>query len=202
METQAKVNRILLATTGVVLLGGGLLVLAGGLDLYGRWNLAPPDGWPLTTPDNVLLTHADRVTWSHQGWWWWPAVIAALAVITLLALWWLSAQLRRHRPGTVPLGRASSVEGVELRAHALSDALEADAARLPGVDKAQVHLTGRQTHPEALISLTLIPGSAPVQTLGQLYSGPVERARDSAALAQLPTRTRLRVANSRPHRVD
>lgn len=200
MERQAKVNRILLGTTGVVLLGGGLLVLAAGLNVYRNWGLAPPAGWPLTTPHDVLLTHSGHTNWSHHGWWW-PTLIAALALITLLALWWLLAQLRRNHPGRMPVGGASPIEGVELRDHAMSDALSADAAHLSGVHKAKAQISGRPAHPEARIRLTLVPGSAPAQTLGQLFHGPVERARRTIGWT-LPIQTRLRISNSHPHRVS
>lgn len=68
--------------------------------------------------------------------WWWPAVIAALALVALLALGWLLAQLRRHRPGTLSVGGTPPQEGVELRDRALSDAIAADAGALPGVEHA------------------------------------------------------------------
>ncbi|MFD0394068.1 DUF6286 domain-containing protein [Streptomyces nogalater] len=104
MTQRSALNRSLLGLAGLVLLGGGLLILSAGLDLYRRRDLVPPDGWPLTAPADVLLGSADRTRWSSQGWWWWPAVIAALALVALLALWWLLAQLRRHRPGSLAVG--------------------------------------------------------------------------------------------------
>ncbi|MFD3456591.1 alkaline shock response membrane anchor protein AmaP [Streptomyces sp. NPDC058691] len=202
MDAQAKVNRTLLGTAGIVLLGGGLLVLAAGFDAYRRWDLAPPGGWPLTSPHQVLLARADRIAWSGQGWWWWPAVIAALAVAALLALWWLIAQVRRHRPGPIAVGGASPAEGVRMRHRALSDALATDAGRLPGVRKARARMAGSAPHPEGRIDLTLAPDSAPAQVLDDLHDGPVERARRSAGWEHLPTRTRLHVARRGPHRVE
>lgn len=126
MKRKSVANRILLASTGILLLGAGCLMLASGFDLYRRRHLAPPDGWPLTAHDQVLLTEADRTHWTTAGWWW-PAVIAALTVVVLLALWWLLAQLRRTHPGHIPVQGPPAVEGVELREQALSNALAADA---------------------------------------------------------------------------
>ncbi|MER5668719.1 alkaline shock response membrane anchor protein AmaP, partial [Streptomyces mirabilis] len=123
MTPRTVLNRSLLALAGLVLLGGGLLVLFAGLDVYRRHDLVPPVGWPLTTPHDVLLGSADRARWSGQGWWWWPAVIAALTLVALLALWWLLAQLHRRHPGALPVGGTPPQEGVELRDHALSDAI-------------------------------------------------------------------------------
>lgn len=201
MEPQAKVNRLLLATAGVVLLGGGLLVLAAGLNVYRRWAVTPPRDWPLTTPRDVLLTPTDRTALSGHGWWW-PAVIAVLALTVLLALWWLLAQLRRHRPGGMTVGATPPTDGVELRDQALSDALAIEAGHLPGVQKAGARMAGRRPHPEARITLILTPDSAPGRLVRELYRGPVERARQTAGWEQLPTRTHLRVAHRRAHRVE
>ncbi|MBT2452520.1 alkaline shock response membrane anchor protein AmaP [Streptomyces sp. ISL-43] len=201
MMRQSAANRILLALTGLVLLAGGILILAGALDLYRRWHLTPPDGWPLTTPHTVLLSAEDRTRWTDQGWWW-PAAIAALAAIVLLALWWLLAQLRRTRPGRMPMGGTPPAEGVELRDHALSDVIAADARQLPGVRHARVHMTGQPNHPEVRITLTLIPDSEPATILQALRHGALERARQSTGWTQLPTQVRLQVAPHKPHRAE
>ncbi|WP_406511324.1 alkaline shock response membrane anchor protein AmaP [Streptomyces sp. NBC_00161] len=147
MKRKSVVNRILLASTGILLLGAGCLMLASGFDLYRRWHLAPPDGWPLTAHDQVLLTEADRTHWTTAGWWW-PAVIAALTVVVLLALWWLLAQLRRTHPGHIPVQGPPTVEGVELREQALSNALAADARQLPGIRAAAAQMDGSRAIPK------------------------------------------------------
>ncbi|MEU6084348.1 alkaline shock response membrane anchor protein AmaP [Streptomyces sp. NPDC047108] len=201
MRTQSTINRVLLASIGMVLLGGGLLVLAGGFDIYRHWDLNPPVGWPLTAPDDVLLSTADRTAWTDQDWWW-PAVIAGLAIVLLLALWWFLAQLRRHRPGRMPVGSPDRRQGVQLRDDALSDALAADAGSLPGVRNAAVRLTGRPSRAEAHIGLVLDPDGAPDAVLEALWSGPVERARRSAGWQHLPVSASLQVARRAPHRAD
>ncbi|MGW2024460.1 hypothetical protein [Streptomyces decoyicus] len=60
MREPTKTNRALLALLGLVLLGGGLLVPAGGADIYRRLNLSPPTGWPLTTAHTILVPSADQ----------------------------------------------------------------------------------------------------------------------------------------------
>lgn len=197
-----RVNRILLALSGVVLLGGGLLILAAGLDLYRHWHLTPPTGWPLTSPDDILLSSADRARWSSQGWWWWPAVIAALALVALLALWWLVAQLRRPHPGTLAVGGTPPLEGVELRDRALSDAITAEARRLPEVRKADARVVGGSRHPRNSVDLTLSPHGAPVRVLRELCEGPLRNASRSTGTDQFPTEVRLRVARHKPHRAE
>ncbi|MGV9251533.1 alkaline shock response membrane anchor protein AmaP [Streptomyces sp. NPDC003697] len=200
--TQRLLNRSLLALTGLVLLGGGLLVLFAGFDVYRRLDLVPPAGWPLTTADDVLLASADRIRWSGQGWWWWPAVIAALAVIALLALWWLLSQLRRRHPGALPVGGAPPQEGIELRDRALSDAMAAEAGALPGVQHATVRITGRAARPRTWVRLTLTPGEAPGAALDALCEGPLRTARRSTGSPEMPTEVRLRVARHRAHRAE
>ncbi|MEU0004137.1 alkaline shock response membrane anchor protein AmaP [Streptomyces sp. NPDC006314] len=206
MTPRPAPNRILLALTGLVLLAGGLLVLAAGFDRYRRHRLTPPAGWPLTTPDDVLLGSADRVRWSGQGWWWWPAVIAVLALVTLLALWWLLVQLRRPRPGAVAVGgtspQASPQAGVELRGKALADAISDEAGALPGVQQAEVGITGRAAHPRARVDLTLTPQGSPKAVLQALCDGPLRTAGQSTGRPDMATEARLRVARHKARRAQ
>ncbi|WP_435279633.1 alkaline shock response membrane anchor protein AmaP [Streptomyces sp. 1222.5] len=199
MTRQPVLNRVLLTLTGLVLLGGGLLIIAAGCDLYRRLDLTPPAGWPLTAPDDVLLSSADRTRWSSQDWWW-PAVIATLALITLLALWWLLAQLRRQHPSRVPVGTEHAQPGVELRHSTLSDAIAAQAGTLPGFSRAKVRVTGRPARPRADITVTLTPTTAPDTALKALDHGPLNDARHSTGHEDLYAETRLRIAHHKPHR--
>ncbi|MEU3337139.1 alkaline shock response membrane anchor protein AmaP [Streptomyces sp. NPDC002144] len=202
MTPRTALNRSLLALAGLVLLGGGLLILFAGFDVYRRRDLVPPADWPLTTPKDVLLGSADRVRWSGQGWWWWPAVIAALALAALLALWWLITQLRRRRPGSLPVGGTPPQEGVELRGRALSDAIAAEAGALPEVARAAVHITGRPTRPHTHVDLALTPRGAPGAALRTLYEGPLRTARRSTGSPFPLTEVRLRIARHKPHRAE
>ncbi|WP_329402994.1 alkaline shock response membrane anchor protein AmaP [Streptomyces virginiae] len=200
MKRKSAVNRILLALAGVVLLGVGVMILAGGFDLYRRWSMTPPDGWPLTTPDDVLLADGDRTRWADEGWWW-PAVIAVLAVVTLLAVWWLLAQLRRTHPGALSVGGAHAVDGVELRESALGDALAADTRHLPGVHQAHARMDGSSSHPEAHVAIALMPDAEPGPVLQALCDGPLERARRSTHRT-LPARAHLRLTPHKPRRAE
>ncbi|MGW2642453.1 alkaline shock response membrane anchor protein AmaP [Streptomyces sp. NPDC001348] len=202
MTQRSVCNRSLLALAGLVLLGGGLLILFAGLDLYRRLDLIPPAGWPLAGPADVLLGSADRARWSNQGWWWWPAVIAALVLTALLALWWLLAQLSRHRPGSLPVGGTPPQEGVELRDRALSEAIANEAGALPGVGRAAVLITGRPGRHRTRIRLTLTPEGTPGATLGALCEGPIGTARRSTGLTDMPAEVRLEVSRHGPHRVE
>ncbi|MEU8589512.1 alkaline shock response membrane anchor protein AmaP [Streptomyces sp. NPDC048664] len=202
MTPRPMVNRTLLALTGLVLLGGGLLIGAAGLDLYATHHLAPPTGWPLTTADDVLLSSADRARWSDQGWWWWPAVVAALALFLALALWWLLAQLPRRTADGLPVGGDPPQDGVELRARALGDAIATEAGTLPGVQRATVRITGRSARPRAHVTLVLTPEGTPATALGALCEGPLRTALQSTRSPAMPTEARLRVARHKPRRAE
>ncbi|MEV5431962.1 alkaline shock response membrane anchor protein AmaP [Streptomyces sp. NPDC052701] len=201
MTPRSVLNRSLLALAGLVLLGGGLLILFAGFDVFRRRDLLPPAGWPLTTPDDVLLGSADRARWSSPGWWW-PVAIAVLALVVLLALWWLLAQVRRHHPGALPVGGTPPQEGVELRDRALGDAIAADAGALPEVEQAAVRITGRSARPRTRVRLTLTPQGAPGAVLRSLCEGPLRTARRSTGSPPMPTEVRLRVARHKPHRAQ
>ncbi|MFC9617177.1 alkaline shock response membrane anchor protein AmaP [Streptomyces sp. NPDC056938] len=202
MNGRSTLNRLLMALSGLVLLGGGLLILTAGLDLYRRLHLAAPAGWPLTTPHDVLLSNADRIGWSDQGWWWWPAVIAGLVLAAVLALLWLLAQLRRRRPGSVHLGGTPPPESVEVRGRALSDAVTAEARALPGVKQASAHVTGRAARPCLHVALTLTDDGTPAPVLQALCHGPVAHARDCTGLPHLPTRAQLNVGKHKARRAE
>ena len=83
MRDPAKTNRAFLALLGLVLLGSGLQVLAGGADVYRRWNLPPPADRPLITPHSTLVAASDQARWTEMNWWW-PASIAPLLALLML----------------------------------------------------------------------------------------------------------------------
>lgn len=198
MKAPTTLNRVLLSLLGLVLLGGGLLVLAGGADIYRRWNLSPPANWPLTTPQDVLIPSADQSSWVDQGWWW-PAVIASLAVLMLLALLWLLAQSPWRRARAIPVPDTRD-HGVAVSDHALAGALTADLDLLPGTRRTRARIHG-PTHPRAFVDLTLDPGTAPEHVLRDVHDA-VERARRSAGWEDLPVRVHLGVARHGPHRAE
>jgi hypothetical protein len=187
------VNRVLLGLVGLALIALGGSVLAVGLG-------APaPSWWIHQSRHDVLLTAAERTRWRDAGWWW-PVVLAALAVLVLLALWWLIAVLRRRRLNDVLVDTGDG-EGALLRGRALEDVLESEAAGLDGVTRANVLLTGRRTAPKARVRLALEPHVDPGETLEQLTARALTHARDSAGLASLPAKVRLRGVKHRAERV-
>lgn len=188
------VNRVLLGFVGLVLvvLGGSVLAVGLGVD--------PPSWWPHDSRNDVLLSDADRTRWRDSGWWW-PTVIAVLAVLVLLALWWLTAVLRRHRLAEVLVDTGDG-EGALLRGRALEGVLTTEAAEADGVERAHAHLTGRRNAPEARVRLLLQPHVNPGDALQTLTTEALAHARDSAGLAALPAEVRLRGAKHGAERVS
>ncbi|MFC1413644.1 alkaline shock response membrane anchor protein AmaP [Streptacidiphilus sp. N1-12] len=197
--SRTAVNRTLLGLVGLVLLAGGALLLAGGLDLNRRWHLGLPADWTVLQPHHAVLDAADRTRWRADSWWW-PVLFAALGVVAVLALWWLLAQLRRGATGQVTVPDTADVP-VRLRGDALARAVADDAEQIPGVARVRVRLLGRPKRPRARIALLLEPGAAPGPVLRALSDGPLARARESTGLARLPAEARVRVAPGPVERV-
>jgi hypothetical protein len=188
------VNRVLLGVVGLVLVGIGGAVLAVGL------GVDPPSWWLHDGRDDVLLSDAERTRWHDSGWWW-PTVIAGLAVLVLLALWWLTAVLRRHRLAEVLVDTGDG-EGALLRGRALEGVLTSEAAESDGVERAHARLTGRRDAPEARVSLLLQPHVNPADALHTLTTEALAHAQNSAGLAALPAEVRLQGAKHRAQRVS
>ncbi|WP_225828197.1 alkaline shock response membrane anchor protein AmaP [Streptomyces naphthomycinicus] len=187
------VHRALLALAGVILLVLGGAVLAVGL------GAPPPSWWLHTGPHDVLLTRAERTRWRDTAWWW-PAVIAALTALVLLALWWLTAVLRRHRPAELLIDTGDGA-GARLRGRALESALAAEAAAQTGVARARILLRGRRTRPTVRAWLQLDPDTPPAEALTTFTAGALAHARESAGLASLPAEVRLGEVEHRAERV-
>ncbi|MEU9995044.1 alkaline shock response membrane anchor protein AmaP [Streptomyces sp. NPDC050848] len=188
-----RVNRVLLALVGLVLVAVGGAVLAAGFDL------AVPSWWPWSGPSDVLLSRADRLRWRDEGWWW-PVVIAVLGVIVLLALWWLLAQFRRARLAEILIDTGDG-DAATLRCRTLESVMEADATAQDGVARARVALTGRRTAPRTRVALLLEPYASPGAALAALSTEALANARTSAGLSALPTEARLRAVKHRARRV-
>lgn len=180
------VNRILLGTVGLVLIGIGVVVLTAAPPLGGRH--AP------------LLAQATRLRYRHaEGWWWW-GMLAGLAVCVLLALWWLLAQLRRSRLPAVVVDTGDGAFAV-LRGRALEEAVVADAGALDGVTRCRVALRGRRGAPGLRVGLELEPHAVPADALAALAGPVLGHARASAGLPALTAEARLSVPSHRARRV-
>ncbi|MCX5379092.1 alkaline shock response membrane anchor protein AmaP [Streptomyces sp. NBC_00091] len=170
------VNRALLALAGLVLLAAGISVLTAS--------------WPFGGPNAPLL----RRRWHLEGGWWW-VVFAALALCVLLALWWLTAQLRRSRLAALAVDTGDGGFAV-LRGRALESAVAAEVSALDGVARCRVALRGRRGAPTLRVALELEPHAVPADALAALAGPVLTHARTSAGLPALPTEARLKIT---PH---
>ncbi|MFJ9952509.1 alkaline shock response membrane anchor protein AmaP [Kitasatospora sp. NPDC091207] len=196
--SRSTVNRVLLGVVGVLLLVTGLLVLAGGLDLYARLGVDLPDRWPLAAPDRPVVSAASRTRWVDESWWW-PAVIAGLALLVAGAAWWLFGQLRRSGPATIvlPTPGASGLR-LRLRTRALEEALETGTVVLPEVERVSVRLLRGSGRPRLRAAVRLTPGGEPAELVEHFETGPRSDARSSLGLAELPAELRMRVRAAKP----
>ncbi|ELP68148.1 alkaline shock response membrane anchor protein AmaP [Streptomyces turgidiscabies] len=188
------VNRVMLGLAGLALIVVGGSVLAVGLGA--RW----PTWWIHDDRHDVLLSDAERTHYRDAGWWW-PTVLAVLAALVLLTLWWLTATLRRRRLTEVLVDTGDN-EGALLRGRAMETAVAGEAARLDGVERAHVTLTGSRTAPEARVQLLLQPHATPEEAVLRLAAEALTHARDSAGLKSLPTEVDLRAVKHRAERVN
>ncbi|MFD5434215.1 alkaline shock response membrane anchor protein AmaP [Kitasatospora sp. NPDC127067] len=192
------VNRVLLGVVGAVLLGVGVLVLAGGLDLYRRLGVHPPDWWPLTSPDQPVVSARSRGQWVASAWWW-PTVIGGLTVLVAGMVWWLVAQLRRTGLSSIEVPTPGA-GGLRLRvgARALEEALENRTVVLPQVERAGVRLVRAPRHPQLRGAVRLRPGGDPAALVEHFEDGPRADACGSLRLAALPADLRIRVLQAAP----
>jgi hypothetical protein len=189
---RSTVNRLMLGLTGLVLLGVGLAVLAGGLG-----------HWPYGSAHDVLLSATARRRYRGERWWW-PTVIGVLGIVVLVALWWLLAQFRDRRIRRIQVegGDSGDGQGVVLRGRALENIVAAEAESLPGVAHAQAALTTPRDAPTVRLLLALAPHADPGALLTELDTYVLERARTSAALPALAAEARLRAVSHRASRVS
>jgi hypothetical protein len=197
---RTRVNRTLLALTGLVLLALGLSVLIGSLDLQRHWDFTLPSSWPFTGPKDVLLTARDRTRYrSHD--WWWPAVIGGLAVVLLVALWWLLAQARTRRMRQLRIDSGDG-QGALIRGRALEGVLTTESEAYEGVEWAGAELVSRHGGPNARLVLGLAPQAVPGEVVAGLDAEVLAHARASAGLDELPAEARLRAVRHRARRVS
>jgi hypothetical protein len=199
MRAQPVVNRTLLASIGVVLLGAGSLALAGALDLYRRWDLPRPAQWIPTDPHEALgsaARHTGFTTWP----WAWPVTVTALTLVLLLGLIWLLRQLPGATPRNVPLGGSAPRGGIAVHGSALARAIRDQILAVPGVQHVRVRLTGPGTRPRLHLTVVLTETARPREVLHALQAGPVNHARASTYWAHLPVEIQFSTASRRSRR--
>ncbi|MBB5933779.1 hypothetical protein [Streptomyces zagrosensis] len=199
-------NRAVLALLGLAGLVGGGWTTGTSLDARGELPFALPPWWPRWHPRTELTDWLESTELRDQGWW--PAAVLGCLTVGLLVLaYWLLVQTGPREPRRLALpgpasgterstGTAARAPRPSLRTAALSHAMAAQAADVPGVRRARVRLTGGPRRPRARLTVILDTGADPRAVLTALCTGPIADAQRCAGLDDLRSGLRLRVA---PH---
>ncbi|GLW89679.1 alkaline shock response membrane anchor protein AmaP [Actinokineospora globicatena] len=169
-ERPSRLNRVLLATTGVVLLAGGGFALAtrfGVLEVLG--------------PDDHLV-----VGYTPPPMWVWYATAACAIVLGLLAVRWLVAQVIR-KPKTHPWRFDTDGGRTELAASAATTPLLAETETYPGVLAARGTLAGTRDNPVLALVISTEHDAEPHAIRHALAKRGVPRLRQALDLDTLPT---------------
>ncbi|ATZ00272.1 hypothetical protein ACIQIG_30015 [Streptomyces bacillaris] len=187
------VNRALLGTVGLALLGGGAVLAVGDGSGLGRVGREVPGRWAERAADGVLLDR-DGLARLRENGWWTPAVIAALILVLALFVRWFALQVSASDPRWVDL----RAPGLTLRRRAWERAMTEQAVAVEGVARARVRLSGRPLR--ATVTLVVEPEARPAEVVRRVAAGMVADARRCAGVRDLPTDVRVRVANRRERR--
>ncbi|MEW2071451.1 hypothetical protein [Streptomyces sp. NPDC007346] len=193
MIGRGAVNRVLLGTVGLALLGGGALLAVGDGSGLGRVGRAVPAWWSGRAAEGALLDRGGLARLRENGWWT-PVVVVALALVLALCVRWFVAQVATSGPRWVGLRGA----GLTLRRRAWERAMTSQAAAVDGVAHARVRLAGRPLR--AAVTLVVEPEARPAEVVRRVAAGVVTDARRCAGVRALPTDVRVRVAGRRERR--
>lgn len=183
-------NRAALALLGLLLLLAGVagLALSVGIRSVSSYQLSTPrPGQPLIPKQLSSFAAANT-------WFWW-AVAAAALLLALLGLRWLLAQLRTDRISRFDLTANQQDGSTVVHAGALTDAVAADAATIPGVDNASAQLISHPTR-RLVLAVNLTDYADIAQVRDQLESLTVAHARQAVDQPDLPIDIRLRPATT------
>lgn len=170
-------NRTVLALIGLILLAAGVLGLALATGLFGRQRGNRP-----------VLTQAVRTYPDGHPWFWW-AVAAGAVIIALLALKWLLTQLGTDRANRIDRTTDARDGYTIVHAGALAEAVEGDAASIPGVSSAGAYVS----HPLQLNLRVDLTDEADIDSVrNALESTTVPHVREALNREDLPVRIELR----------
>lgn len=144
-ERVDRLDRVVLRILAVLLIALGVAALLHATGALGSRRRASP---VLSTP---------TVDWYRQnGSWLGPVAGGVLLVLTLLALWWVSAQVRLNGVSRVDLSRepgaALTVDGGEL-----AECVERDAVNQEGIDRARARISATEDAVHVWITIWVAP---------------------------------------------
>lgn len=134
-------DRLGLAFIGLVLLGAGGTVAAGGLGAFG----------PKHAGATLVTAATSRWVAAHR--WFWPSVAASACAVTLLGLTWLFLLLRRRTLRRIGMGDTHD-GATRMAARVAVRAVTTDITSYPGVRRARVRLLGTEHRPWIRVRVT------------------------------------------------
>ena len=174
-----RLNRVLVALFGLLLLTGGVLALVRSFGGFGR-RLA----------DDKLLT--DRQTrFAQDNAWVWIVVAVVAVLLALLALRWLLAQLRSDRTGTLDLEPDPRKGATTLHPSAVTNAVCQEIESYRGVRSARARLLHDERHPDLVLDVDLDDRADVAATRSRIETDAVAHTRTALGLGALPTRLTL-----------
>ncbi|MEV0701068.1 alkaline shock response membrane anchor protein AmaP [Saccharopolyspora sp. NPDC050389] len=181
----ALLNRTLLVLTGVVLLVGGVCILASAFGVM-----------PLLAPEAPVVSTVPPLAG------WVPWVVAVVAVIVgLLCLRWLLAQtLRRAKTGTWQLSQNPRKGQTRLDTDTAAAPLVEEIETYPGVHRARASLVGTRAHP-VLHLVVITEDRADIREVRhRIDAEAIPRMRQALELEHLDSDLLLRLGTARSAR--
>ena len=170
-----RLNRVLVALLGLLLLTGGVLALVRSFGGFGA-RLA----------DDRLLTEG-QTRFTEDNAWVWIVVAAVAVLLALLALRWLLAQLRSDRSGTMDLEPDPRKGATTLHPSALTTAVCQEIESYRGVRSARARLLHDDRHPDLVLDVDLDDRADIAATRARIETDALAHARTGLGLSQLPT---------------
>ena len=182
----ASVSRTGLVIIGLILLLGGGIVLARGLNASSS---------VLGSSQTPLLT-SSQVRYPTQNGWVWPVVAVACVVIALLALWWMAAQTSTKTVRRLPI-EPDHIHGTTvLRADAATGAITDELESYPGIRSAGAALHGSPLAPGLQLSVTAENRADPATSRTRIETEALPNLRTALELDTIPTVLRIRFSRA------
>ena len=180
MKRTERLDRLVLATLGVAILGGALSGLAAGFGAFG------------SVVQNRPLIPSDLRDWvASQDGRFWVAVATATLLVGVLALAWLAHQLRRvHSPSELEMPNLD-LGRLTLPASVVADAVHADLVRHPAIEDAAVHIL--DASPARIDAVIDVHGRADIGAVKQHLTEVLDRFQTSVGAQSRTGRCTLRL---------
>ncbi|PSK92264.1 hypothetical protein CLV63_11821 [Murinocardiopsis flavida] len=174
----ARVNRIVLALVGLVLIAAGAAALAVGAGVFGAG------------PARAELFGGPVAAWLGRPWA--PYALAAAAIIVaLLALRWLTALGGTDTVGRLRMETEAAPGTIEMPAAVARGALEEQVGRYPGVRRVRANLAESRHDPSVRLDLTLNADADVADVWRRCRGEAIEQLRGSLEVDRLPAVIRM-----------